>query len=177
MQSIKLTYHNENDKAYGLAGMALSIAALDSSDLITGISIDAEDDSLMVEFSQQYYFGCFPSGTPKTIWQNTLRNFQVTSAMTLANIYARSLVRLQTNIPAKLLEKVHSTIIDEGINTCCLDEDEAEDIYQRMLSYNRRIFGNPRLKPAITAFADIISRRRSLTCNEIEEELRQLQLL
>ena len=40
MTQLTLTYQNEDDKAYGLAGMALSAVALNSSDLIAEISIE-----------------------------------------------------------------------------------------------------------------------------------------
>ena len=33
-----LTYLNEDDKAYGLAGMAISLAALDAIDRVAGVS-------------------------------------------------------------------------------------------------------------------------------------------
>ena len=49
-----LTYLNEDDKAYGLAGMAISLAALDAIDRVAGVSLDS--DGPMVTFSHQYYF-------------------------------------------------------------------------------------------------------------------------
>lgn len=175
MEPLTLQYLNEDDRAFGLAGMALAVAALNAADLISEVSIDAPD--AMVSFSHEYYFSGNPSISPKATWSNMIRNFQVTSAMAVANLFSRSLVRLHTQVPDELLNELHSTILEEGRESCALDEDEVEDIYRRVLTYNRRIFGNPRLHPSIAMFAGTISRRRTLSGREIEEELRMLQLL
>lgn len=175
MESLTLQYLNEDDRAYGLAGMTLAVAALNASELISEVSIDAAD--AMVSFSHEYYFAGSPSISPKATWSNMLRNYQVTSAMALANIFARSLVRLNSGVPEALLNELHDTIIEEGQDSCALEPDEAEEIYRKVLTYNRRIFGNTRLHPAISMFAGTISRRRTLSGREIEEELRMLELL
>lgn len=168
-------YLNEDDKAYGLAGMVLSVAALNASDLIAAVSLDAEDN--MVAFSHEYYFCGSPSISPKATWENTLRNYKVTSAMAVANLFARAMVRLHTSVPEELLSQIHEIILDEGKRELDLEKDEAESVYNRVLSYNRRIFGNTRLHPSIALLAGTISRKRTLSGREIEEELRLLQLL
>lgn len=174
-QTTVLAYLNEDDRAYGLAGMAISVAALNASELIAEISIDSP--GTMVTFSHEYYFTGSPSISPKATWTNMLRNFQVTSAMVLANIFARSLVRMKTPVSDEMLAALHDAIVDEGKQSCSLEDDEIEVIYRKILSYNRRIFGNPRLHEPISRFASSISRKRTLSGREIEEELHQLQLL
>ena len=175
METLTLQYLNEDDRAYGLAGMALTVAALNASELISQISIDTPD--AMVSFSHEYYFCGSLSISPKATWSNMIRNFQITSAMAVANLFSRSMVRLGTPVPQELLDELHSTIIEEGCDSCALEEDEAEGIYTKVLLYNRRIFGNPRLHPSISDFARTISRRRTLSGREVEDELRMLQLL
>ena len=53
-ESLTLHYSNEDDRAYGLAGMAISLAALDAIDRISSVSLDAEGP--MVTFSHSYYY-------------------------------------------------------------------------------------------------------------------------
>ena len=53
-KTITLAYQNEDDRAYGLAGMTISLAALRAIDRVVRISLDS--DGPMVEFSQEYYF-------------------------------------------------------------------------------------------------------------------------
>lgn len=170
-----LAYKNEDDKAFGLAGMAISLAALDAIDRVAGVSLDSEGP--MVTFSHQYYFTGSPSISPKSTWDNLIHNFYITSAMVLSNVMARSLVRLKDDVPADVLDTIHNEIIMEGRETCSLEDDEIETIYDKTRVYMGRIFRNPRLHPAINDFAHLLARRRSLSGNEIIDELRALSII
>lgn len=170
-----LSYLNEDDKAYGLAGMAISLAALDAMDRVAEVSLD--NTGPMVTFSNQYYFSGSPSISPKATWDNLLHNYYVTSAMVISNVMARSLVRLRRDVPSDVMKKIHEEIAEEGRDVCSLEDDEIETIYDKTRSYMGRIFRNPRLHPAIEDFARTLSRRRSLSGNEIIDELRALSLI
>lgn len=169
-----LSYSNEDDRAYGLAGMAISLAGLDALDSIVDISLDA--DGPMVNFSQQYYYSLSPAVSPKSVWENLIRNFHITASMVVGNVLARSMVRLHEDLPAELEREIYYEIAAEGADSCGLEKDETEVLYRRIMSQHRRIFGNPRLHPAITELARIISRRRTLSGLELREELAYLQL-
>lgn len=170
-----LSYLNEDDKAYGLAGMAISLAALDAMDRVAEVSLD--NAGPMVTFSNQYYFSGSPSISPKATWDNLLHNYYVTSAMVISNVMARSLVRLRRDVPSDVMKKIHEEIAEEGRDVCSLEDDEIETIYDKTRSYMGRIFRNPRLHPAIEDFARTLSRRRSLSGNEIIDELRAFSLI
>lgn len=172
---ITLSYLNEDDKAYGLAGMAISLAALDAIDRVAQVSLDATGP--MVTFSHQYYFSGSPSISPKTTWDNLLHNFYITSAMVISNVMARSIVRLGCDVPQEILDTIRREITAEGRDACSLEDDEIEALYDKTRSYMGRIFRNPRLHPAIEEFARTLSRRRSLSGNEIIDELRSLSLI
>lgn len=173
--ALTLEYANEDDRAYGLAGMAISVAALDAIDKIASVSLDA--DGPMVTFSHYYYFCGSPSVSPKASWNHTLNNFYLTSAMVVSNVMARSLVRLGREIPRDIMTRVHDEIDAEGRDSCSLEADEIDRIYRKTTSYMQRIFGNPRLHPAIKDFARTLSRRRSMSGTEIFDELRALRIL
>ncbi len=168
-------YNNEDDRAYGLAGMAISLAALKALPLVAEISIDA--DGPMVEFASEYYIVTSPTYSPKMGWDNLVRNFHITSAMVISNLLARSIVRDGTAPEPDSLDYILSEMEAEGADTCSLDADEVKALFDRTLSFSRSIFGNPRLHPAIREFAQIISRRRHLSGTEIEDELQYLQLI
>ncbi|MDE6017856.1 MAG: hypothetical protein K2G85_03465 [Muribaculaceae bacterium] len=174
--TLNLAYSNEDDRAYGLAGMAISLAALNAFDRIAEVNLDG-DDGLMVEFSNEYYFSGNPSISPKSTWDNLVQNFHITASMVISNVMSRSLVRMHRDVPMELLGAIHEEILKEGRDTCGLEDDEIDALFNRTLSYSRRIFANPRLHPAIEEFAGIISRRRSLSGNEIRDELRLLQII
>lgn len=169
-----LSYSNEDDRAYGLAGMAVSLAGLDAIDSVVDISLDA--DGPMVNFSQEYYYSLSPMVSPKSVWENLIRNFHITASMVVGNVLARSLVRLHVDLPKDIERKVFAEIEAEGEETCGLEKDEIEAFYSRIISQHRRIFSNPRLHPAINELAGIISRRRRLSGLELREEMAYLQL-
>ena len=175
--TLTLQYANEDDRAYGLAGMAISAAALDALDSIAYVTLDAPADEPMVSFSHSYYYAGAPSLSPKTTWDHLMRNFHLTSAMALSNIYARALVRRHAEVPDDVLASIHDTILAEAADSCSLEADEAEELYGRLVRYTRNIFANPRLHPAIDSFARVISLRRMLSGREIADELALLQLL
>lgn len=99
--NLTLSYRNEDDRAYGLAGMAISLAALDAIDRVAAVSLDS--DGPMVSFSHEYYFSGSPSVSPKATWSNLLHNFYITSAMVVSNVMARSMVRLGREVPDSIL--------------------------------------------------------------------------
>ena len=174
-QNFSLTYLNEDDRAYGLAGMMVALANLDAIDRVANVSIDT--DGPMVEFSHAYYFSGSPSISPKSTWDNLVENFHITTSMVVGNILARSLVRLKEEVPEDIFKEVYSQVEEEGKATCSLEEDEIEKLYSHAFSRAQRIFRNPRLHPAIDEFVRVISLKRSLSGREIMDELHLLQLL
>lgn len=170
-----LQYINEDDRAYGLAGMAISIAALNAIDRIAEISLDANGP--MVSFSHEFYFSGSPSISPKSTWNNLVKNFYITSNMVISNVLARSMVRMGEDIPHTLLDIIHREMTAEGNESCALEADEVDSIYMQSISGMQRIFANRRLYPAIDQFARVLSRRRTLSGTEIYDELRALRLI
>lgn len=155
--------------------MMVALAHLDAIDIIANVCLDAEGP--MVEFSHAYYFTGSPSISPKSTWDNLVSNFHITTSMVVGNILARSLVRLKTEAPQDILDLVYSKVEEEGKETCSLEGDEIERLFNQTLSRSMRLFRNPRLHPAIDEFARIISVKRSLSGREVLDELHLLQLL
>lgn len=172
---LTLSYLNEDDRAYGLAGMMIALANLDAIDRVATVNIDNKGP--MVEFSHAYYFSGNPSISPKSTWDNLVSNFHLTTSMIVGNILARSLVRLKEEAPEEIMKEIYSTVELEGKETCDLEKDEIERLYGHALNKALRIFRNPRVHPAVDEFARIISVKRSLSGREIFDELHLLQLI
>ncbi|MCH5225736.1 MAG: hypothetical protein J1D77_07025 [Muribaculaceae bacterium] len=173
-QKFSLSYLNEDDRAYGLAGMLVALANLDAIDRVANVSIDA--DGPMVEFSHAYYFSGSPSISPKSTWDNLVANFHITTSMVVGNILSRSLVRQKGEVPEEILREVYNLVEEEGKDACDLESDEVRELYDHALNRAMRLFRNPRLHPAIDEFARIISLKRNLSGREIFDELQLLQL-
>ena len=174
-QRFSLSYQNEDDRAYGLAGMMVALASLDAIDKVATVTMDSEGP--MVEFSHAYYFTGSPSISPKSTWDNLVENFHITTSMVVGNILARTLVRLKEEAPEDVMKEVYSQVEEEGKVTCSLEQDEISQLYDHAMSRAVRIFRNPRVQPAIDEFARIISLKRTLSGREIFDELHMLQLI
>lgn len=172
--ALTLYYSNEDDRAYGLAGMTVSLAALDALDRVVDISLDSEGP--MVNFSNEYFFSASPAVSPKSVWENLIRNYHITASMVVANVMSRSLVRLGEEMPEDVRKRIYEEIEAEGRDTCGLEKDEILSIFSKIMTQNRRIFANPRIAPSIAELARIISRKRRLSGMEIRDELHYLQL-
>ncbi|MCM1378195.1 MAG: hypothetical protein NC097_07470 [Clostridium sp.] len=172
--NFSIYYSSEDDRAFGLAGMAITLAALDATDRVAEVSID--NDGPMVAFSHEYYFSGSPSISPKATWDNLLQNFHLTTSMVVGNVMARSIVRLGGDyVPKDALDEIRRVVVDEARESCSLEEDEAERLLQRTLTRANRIFLNPRLHPVVKELANVISRRRHLTGKELEEILSMMK--
>lgn len=174
-QKFSLSYLNEDDRAYGLAGMMIALANLDAIDRVSTVTIDTEGP--MVEFSHAYYYTGNPSISPKSTWDNLVANFHLTTSMIMGNVLARSLVRLKEEAPEEVMKEIYDTVEEEGRDTCSLETDEIRSLYDHAMSKAMRIFRNPRLHPAVDELARILSVKRSLTGREILDELHLLQLI
>lgn len=172
--TFQFQYSNEDDRAYGLAGMAISMASLDALDRITEIFLDAEGP--MVSFSNSYYYSSAPSVSPKVVWENLMTNFQLTTSLVLGNVMARSLVRLGHEADEEIFEEVRNLVREEGRDVCSLDEEEADAVFDKVMRHSRRLFHNPRLQPAVRELAGVISRRRRLSVLDLAEELEMLRI-
>ena len=170
----RLEYINEDDRAYGLAGMAISMASLDALDRITEIYLDAEGP--MVNFSHSYYYSTSPAASPKAVWEHLMENFQLTTSLVLGNVMARSLVRLGAEAGSDVLGQIRDLVRSEGMEVCELDREEADEVFERMMRHSRRLFYNPRLQPAVRQLAGVISRRRRLSVLDLAEELELLRI-
>lgn len=170
----QLRYSNEDDRAYGLAGMAVAIASLDALDQIAEIVLDSEGP--MVEFMGNYYYSGSPYVSPKATWNNMLRNYHLTASMAVVNVMARTMVRLGEDIPSEVMRTLRDTVESEGRDTCSLEDDEASAMFERVLHQSRRLFCNPRLYPVVRELASVISRRRRMSGIELSEQLALLQI-
>ncbi len=170
-----LAYRDEEDRAYGLAGMAITIASLDAIDHVAKITLDT--DGPMVVFSNDFFYAGSQSVSPKATWNKLLENYRLTAAMVVSNILSRRYVHERTTNIDDMLSPLREILAQEGRETCELEQDEIDNIFSRVLNYSQRIFANRRLFPLIDEFAGIIARRRSLTGREIAEELAFLRMI
>lgn len=170
----ELTYRDEDDRAYGLAGMAISLASLDALDRIDDIFLDAEGP--MVNFNSSYYIGLTPNVSPKSVWNHLLSNLHLTTSLVMSNVMARALVGRGLEPTLETVSAIRDLVREEGSETCGLDQEETDILFERVVNQSRRLFMNPRLHPAVRELAVVLSQKRRLSAMELAEELDLLRL-
>lgn len=85
-----MKYNDEEDKCYGIAGMAIGISIWNGEDLLYQIDIDDEEHGY-ISFTPDYYFSGNPAVSPVESWHATLKHYQMTVGMLIANLFCRNL--------------------------------------------------------------------------------------
>lgn len=170
----ELKYQDETDKAYGLAGMAISLVAWDAEEWLDSINLDARADEA-IHMSTEFYLNIAPRVGAKALWEQALKRFQLTAAMMVANVACREMVKNRHgSLPGASDSALRSALYDEGAELCSLEQDEVSRIYGKSLSYCSQLFAHPGVKQVASEFADTLQKRRNLMSGEILELLAPL---
>lgn len=169
-----LHYADETDRCYGLAGMAISLVVWDAEELLHGIDLDAPAEEAL-RLSPDFYLNLAPKTGAKAAWEASLRRFRLLSALTVANVACRHLVRhnhqsLSTQLDAELRRFLNA----EGTDLCQLEPDEVSRVYGNALTHCIRIFRHPGVSRLATQLSETIRNEKNLGSVEILEILRPL---
>lgn len=171
-----LRYTDDADRAYGAAGMAIGLVAFDGEEYLTSIDIDRDPDDIL-ELSADFYFSGNPEFSAKSAWNRLLHNYNLSLVMLISNVMCRNMVQNRLTVNTELHKLIRSTALDEGRETCGLDEDEFERLFDKDFNYLNRLFSHYGVKNVAEDFARSISSRRNLSHMEILDSLQALQML
>ena len=167
----ELKYQDETDKAYGLAGMAISLVAWDAEEWLESINIDAEPDR-GIQMSQEFYLSLAPRVGAKAIWEQSLKRFQLTVAMMVANVTCRQIVKnSNSNMSGEINAELRSALVEEGAELCSLEQDEVNRIYGKSLNYCSQLFSHSGVRQVASAFVKYLLERRRISSEEIITQL------
>lgn len=169
-----LKYIDEKDKSYGLAGVAISIVALDAEGYLDAISIDSPAGEC-VEFSHDFFVTSNPGFSAKIAWNERFKHFQITAGMLIANLMCRSYVQHRNKLSSETIDELRKIIFDEGEAVCSLEKDETDAVFDRSVSYFDRLFSYAKVHELANNFASTIVSKRRLSAQEIFEVLQQLE--
>lgn len=172
----RLSYIDEKDKSYGLAGMAISLVALDGEEFLNGMSIDAPVGE-GVDLSQNFYFIGNPRFSAKIAWNEMLKHLHLSSGMVISNVMCRNYVQHRHKLSSELIEALKEFIREEAKENCSLDEDESDMLFEKSLRYFDRLFSYSRVHDIAHEFAETIVKQRRLSSREIIEQLSQLSMI
>ena len=84
-----LQYSDDRDKAYGVAGMTITLVALDGEDYFSGIDLDAPAGEHII-MSHDYGFRGNPRMSAKVVWEQIMRELRITASLALGNLMPMS---------------------------------------------------------------------------------------
>lgn len=172
--AISLKYKDEHDKSLGIAGMAITLVFNDKEHLLASVSM--EDGEEAFRMAEEFYFGGNPRLSAKIAWKEFLSQFQVGMGMLLGNVMCRSFAA--GNSPSDdVLGTVHDMVIEDAVEFCSLDRDEADSLFNQAEDYYRRMFAHPGVCVVARDFADSLVKQRRMTAGEVIDGLRRLASL
>ena len=170
-----MKYRNEEDKCYGVAGMAIGLSIFDAEDLLSEVNIDVEAGDC-VRFVPDFYYTGSPRVPASKSWHHIYAHYQVSMGLAIANALCRKMVLDHGVLDRKRRDELLDAAVADGLALCQLDRDEVVPMFDKSYSYLMRVFGNHDIQRVINEFASELQQRRTLTRAEVAELLQELNL-
>lgn len=169
-----MKYRDEEDKCYGVTGMAIGLTIFEADDLFNSITIDA-DGLDCISFTPAYYFMGNPAISARNAWKSVLQHYQLTSGLVIADAMCRRMFRDRGSVDKALRKSLYDAICEEGKTSCQLEEDEVDQIFEKSYRYLMKLLSNYQVQDIVRDFAHQLKTRRVLTQHEVAEELHMLR--
>lgn len=170
-----MKYRNEDDKCYGVAGMAIGLSIFDADDLFTGITLDA-DGLDCIEFTPDFFFCGNPRFSPKDTWRCLYSHYTISMGLVIANTMCRKMLLDHGVIDKKLRKSLLQVACDEGKEMCQLDKDEVEEIFDQYFSHLFKVFSNENVKIAVHQLIKELKERHNFSRIELNDLLHELSI-
>ena len=167
-------YSDEDDKCYGIAGMAIGLVISGNEHIMSSLSLDANADEVIF-FTNDYYFSGDPKMSPKESWQHIVRHFEVSMGMLIANVMCRHYVLKHKGISPEIKTLLYNYLSEEGNLSCSLEKDEIQQMFDKAYNYYFRVFNHQGVQSIARDFVSHVKKYRKLTRNEMIEQLHKLQ--
>lgn len=175
MNELNLRYRNERDKAYGIAGMAITLVACDGEHLMAEIHLDADPAHCMV-MRHEHCMKSNPRMSAKVVWSQSIKDLKAITSMMLGNLACRRYILDGKSMQRAEADAIRSLVRSEAMDWCDLEEDEADTLFDTCLSYATRIFSHYGMRHVADGFVDRLTERRDMSAGEAIELLASLGL-
>ena len=172
----ELSYRNEDDKCYGATGMAIGVVVFNAEDLLSAVALDNEP-AQMLEMTDMYYFNGNPGLSATAAWRQIKANYDLSVALLISNMMCRAMVLDHGTVAEEKKRAVYNEVAAEGHDTCGLDDDEINRVFNREYTILHRVFNHQGVQGIAHDFADTLKRRRRMSRLEVLEALRALSML
>lgn len=171
-----LKYVDDDDRLYGLTGMAVGIVIADGEELLASIDVDAPAAEMM-QFTPQFYFAGNPRLSARLAWNHIVEHYRLSIGLLAANVMCRRYVLRDSALDKESVDLMRRYIADDGHDTCSLDDDEIDALFNEQLNNYHRIFLHEGVKQVVRDFAATLKTTRRMTASEVVENLRTLAML
>lgn len=166
-----LRYKDDEDRCYGVAGMALAAFVFEYEKYLSSVSIDRRDIET-IEFTPDFFITAPENISAKTSWQHTLNQYRIIMSMMISNVMCRSMVRQRKEVEKKLHDAMLTSLHDYT-EQCQLEDDEAEDIFEQHFDYLNRAYHNSRMHAIARRVVNELSSRHTLYHSDLTDLLSQ----
>lgn len=168
-----MKYRNEEDKCNGLAGMLIAMIIFDEFESIIEIDIDDENNEY-IHFSPEFFAWQSQLVPPKQAWEIALKNFQLTTAMMMANLICRYSKSKKATY-SDVRKAIFKIVVEEGKRVCQLEEDEVNSIFMKTFDYVSDRMQNSRVLAIAKSISAEISKKRFMGDDELKDLFASLQ--
>lgn len=174
----KLRYTDETDRCFGAAGMAVSLVIYDGDELLNSISLDHEDSpARTMDMSPDFFFAGSPAISARAAWNQIVKNYNIGVAMAIANLLCRYYVNRHAGLPDDVRDALRTMAVEEGHESCQLDDDEIDTIFDKNFNYLSRVFSHRGVQSVVHDFTSALASRRTLSRLDTLDLLSALQSL
>lgn len=173
-KEVSLAYTSESDRCYGASGMAIGLFVFDGEDSLSAIHIDAPSAAEVMVMDEGFFFTGNPSLSAKVAWQQMVRNYNLSAVMTIANVLCRRLVGQEEALDNACRTTLHNLVVESGRESCSLEDDELERLFDKDFNYLYRVFNHPGVHDVAHDLARELARHRVMSRAEIADCLRAL---
>lgn len=170
MSTSALTYADETDRTYGMAGTAIALVLWDGEPMLAAVSLDNPAGS-GIEFTPIFGFAGNPRLTASLAWRELIKQFELSSAMIMGNAMCRAYVGNSRPLSSATTAALRALIRDEGREVCQLEDDEIEMVYNKTFRYLDRVFTHGGVAQVARSFAEKLANKRRMTAAEVFDEL------
>lgn len=162
-----MKYKSEEDRCYGVAGMAIGLSIWNGEDMVYAVDID-DDANGYITFTPEYYYTGHPTLATVDTWNTTLKHYQMTVGMLLANLFCRCIKERKQLGYEEARSRILESVREEGRSICQLEDDEINKLFQDTFSYLEQVFSNSSVLDILHTLAARLQTDRRLDNSDIK---------
>ncbi len=159
----------------GVAGMILVILALGAEELLAAVDMHAPAGQNL-KFYPDAGINANPRISAKVVWAQAVKDLRMVTSMALARILCQNIANHNSGLNSSTIEVLRKSVSSMAAESCALDKDESDALFDSCLSYVERIFLHPHVRECVVPFGKFLKRNGVTGKSEIIEYLETVGL-